>query len=42
MTVKTGKYRSGDETRPGIVPPDEVFGSFKEFVDSLLESVEDD
>ncbi|KIP06081.1 hypothetical protein PHLGIDRAFT_107411 [Phlebiopsis gigantea 11061_1 CR5-6] len=36
VLVKTGKYRPGDETKPGITPPDEVFGNFKEFVDSLL------
>jgi len=34
--VKTGKYRAGDETRPGVVPPDEVFDSFAEFIDNLL------
>ncbi|KAF7776497.1 hypothetical protein Agabi119p4_4890 [Agaricus bisporus var. burnettii] len=30
ILVKTGKYRAGDEARPGIVPPDEVFSSFAE------------
>jgi hypothetical protein len=34
--VKTGKYRAGDEKRPGVVPPDEVFDSFADFIDSLL------
>ena len=34
--VKTGKYRVGDEVRPDVVPPDEVFNSFAEFIDSLL------
>lgn len=33
--VKTGKYRSGDESRPGVVPPDEVYDSFASFIDSL-------
>ncbi|TFY63932.1 hypothetical protein EVG20_g6132 [Dentipellis fragilis] len=36
VLVRTGKYRPGDETRPGIQPPDEVFESFADFVDSLL------
>ena len=36
MIVKTGKYRPGDEQRPGVVPPDEVCDSFAAFVDSLL------
>jgi len=36
FAVKTGKYRSGDETRPGVVPPDEIFDSFAGFIDSLL------
>ncbi|KAJ3570407.1 hypothetical protein NP233_g4423 [Leucocoprinus birnbaumii] len=36
ILVKTGKYRSGDESRPGMTPPDEVFDSFAAFVDSLL------
>ncbi len=36
LTVKTGKYRPGDELRPGVVPPDEVYDSFASFVDSLL------
>ncbi|KAF8996336.1 HAD-like domain-containing protein [Cyathus striatus] len=36
VLVKTGKYRAGDENRPGIAPPDEVFDSFSSFVDSLL------
>jgi len=34
--VKTGKYRPGDEHRPGLKPPDEVFESFAAFVDSYL------
>lgn len=34
--VKTGKYRPGDENKPGVVPPDEVHESFAEFVNSLL------
>ena len=36
-SVKTGKYRPGDEHRPGVAPPDEVCDSFATFVDSLLE-----
>lgn len=36
LTVKTGKYRSGDESRPGITPPDEVLDSFSAFVEVLL------
>lgn len=36
LVVKTGKYRPGDEEKPGIVPPDEVFESFAAFIDSLL------
>ncbi|KXN88328.1 Haloacid dehalogenase-like hydrolase domain-containing protein 2 [Leucoagaricus sp. SymC.cos] len=36
ILVKTGKYRDGDERRPGITPPDELFDSFSSFVDSLL------
>ncbi|KZP26167.1 hypothetical protein FIBSPDRAFT_949637 [Athelia psychrophila] len=36
VLVKTGKYRSGDESRPGVEPPDEIFDSFAGFVDSLL------
>ena len=36
-TVKTGKYRPGDESRSDVVPPDEVVGSFAEWVDQLLE-----
>ena len=36
VIVKTGKYRVGDESRLGIVPPDEVWDSFASFVDSLL------
>ncbi|KAF8972039.1 HAD-like domain-containing protein, partial [Flammula alnicola] len=36
ILVKTGKYRKGDERRPGVVPPDEVFDSFAAFIDSLL------
>lgn len=34
--VKTGKYRPGDESRLGAVPPDEVYESFAAFVDKLL------
>ncbi|KAF8874873.1 HAD-like domain-containing protein [Gymnopilus junonius] len=36
VLVKTGKYRPGDEKRPGIVPPDEVYDSFSSFIDSLF------
>lgn len=36
VTVKTGKYRPGDENRPGVVPPDEVFESFSSFIEELL------
>ncbi|KAH9483333.1 Haloacid dehalogenase-like hydrolase domain-containing protein 2 [Psilocybe cubensis] len=36
VLVKTGKYRPGDETRKGIVPPDEIYDSFSDFIDSLL------
>ncbi|KAF9037069.1 HAD-like domain-containing protein [Panaeolus papilionaceus] len=36
VLVKTGKYRPGDEYRPGVTPPDEIFDSFAAFVDSLL------
>lgn len=36
LLVKTGKYRAGDERKPGIVPPDEIFESFSTFIDSLL------
>ncbi|KIM42602.1 hypothetical protein M413DRAFT_444307 [Hebeloma cylindrosporum] len=36
ILVKTGKYRAGDEKRPGVVPPDEIFDSFADFIDSLL------
>jgi hypothetical protein len=35
FSVKTGKYRAGDESREGVVGPDEVYESFAEFVDSL-------
>ncbi|KIJ93213.1 hypothetical protein K443DRAFT_684661 [Laccaria amethystina LaAM-08-1] len=35
ILVKTGKYRPGDEEKPGVVPPDEVFESFAAFIDSL-------
>ncbi|KIY44847.1 hypothetical protein FISHEDRAFT_50551 [Fistulina hepatica ATCC 64428] len=38
ILVRTGKYRPGDESKPGVVPPDEVCGSFTSFVDSLLRS----
>ncbi|KAF9237018.1 HAD-like domain-containing protein [Melanogaster broomeanus] len=37
VLVKTGKYRSGDETRGDAQPPDEVCESFADFVDLLLE-----
>jgi len=36
ILVKTGKYRSGDETRSGVEPPDESAESFAHWVDSLL------
>ncbi|TFK34361.1 haloacid dehalogenase-like hydrolase domain-containing protein 2 [Crucibulum laeve] len=36
ILVKTGKYRDGDENKPGVVPPNEVFNSFATFVDKLL------
>ncbi|KIK41473.1 hypothetical protein CY34DRAFT_24356 [Suillus luteus UH-Slu-Lm8-n1] len=35
ILVKTGKYRGGDESREGVIGPDEVYESFAEFVDSL-------
>ncbi|KZT19770.1 hypothetical protein NEOLEDRAFT_1123728 [Neolentinus lepideus HHB14362 ss-1] len=38
VLVKTGKYRVGDESKPGITPPDEVQDSFASFIDSLLAS----
>ena len=34
--VKTGKYRAGDENRPGAVSPDEVFETFADFMESLI------
>ena len=34
--VKTGKYRPGAESRPGVIPPDEVHDSFASFVESLF------
>jgi hypothetical protein len=34
--VKTGKYRSGDETRSGVQPPNELAESFAHWVDNLL------
>ncbi|THH09960.1 hypothetical protein EW145_g1661 [Phellinidium pouzarii] len=34
--VKTGKYRPGDESRPGLHPPDEVQDSFATFIDEVL------
>jgi len=37
--VKTGKYRPGDEIKAGVVPPDEVYESFAEFVESLLKDI---
>lgn len=36
ILVKTGKYRLGDESRDGVHPPDEVWDSFADIVDSLL------
>ncbi|PPQ68568.1 hypothetical protein CVT24_005580 [Panaeolus cyanescens] len=36
VLVRTGKYRSGDEVRPGVTPPDEIFDSFAAFIDSLV------
>jgi len=36
VLVKTGKYRSGDEVREGVHPPDEVVESFAAFVEALL------
>ncbi|KAG1840246.1 HAD-like domain-containing protein [Suillus subluteus] len=36
ILVKTGKYRPGDESKVGVHPPDEVYDSFADFVDSLL------
>ncbi|PPQ85920.1 hypothetical protein CVT25_014797 [Psilocybe cyanescens] len=36
VLVRTGKYRTGDETRAGVVPPDEIYDSFSDFVDSFL------
>ncbi|KIM76977.1 hypothetical protein PILCRDRAFT_12342 [Piloderma croceum F 1598] len=36
ILVKTGKYRPGDESRPGLKPPDEMCESFAVFVDSFL------
>ncbi|PPQ72406.1 hypothetical protein CVT26_003799 [Gymnopilus dilepis] len=40
VLVKTGKYRPGDENRPGLVPPDEVCDSLATFIDSLLRDSE--
>jgi len=40
ILVKTGKYRPGAETAPGVAPPDEVCTSFAAFVDRLLGSEE--
>ncbi|KIK22472.1 hypothetical protein PISMIDRAFT_29675 [Pisolithus microcarpus 441] len=37
VLVKTGKYRTGDETREGVVPPDEICESFADFVDQFLD-----
>jgi len=37
-TVKTGKYRLGDEYRAGVEPPDEVCESFSEWVDDFLKA----
>jgi ribonucleotide monophosphatase NagD (HAD superfamily) len=39
MTVRTGKYRSGDETKPGVVPPDETVDSFAEWVDQYFQKL---
>ncbi|KAG0698944.1 HAD-like domain-containing protein [Suillus ampliporus] len=36
ILVKTGKYRAGDESKDGVHPPDEVWDSFADFIDSLL------
>ncbi|KAF4574265.1 hypothetical protein EYR36_005598 [Pleurotus pulmonarius] len=36
VLVRTGKYRPGDEYKPGVAPPDEVYDSLGEFVDTLL------
>ncbi|KII86810.1 hypothetical protein PLICRDRAFT_269577 [Plicaturopsis crispa FD-325 SS-3] len=36
VLVKTGKYRPGDEHRPGLTPPDEVWETFADFVEDLL------
>ncbi|KAF9494500.1 haloacid dehalogenase-like hydrolase domain-containing protein 2 [Pleurotus eryngii] len=38
VLVRTGKYRPGDEHRHGVAPPDEVYHSLAEFVDTLLGS----
>ncbi len=38
VLVRTGKYRPGDEHRPGVVPPDEVCDSFAAFLNSLMNS----
>ncbi|KAF9560037.1 HAD-like protein [Agrocybe pediades] len=35
VLVKTGKYRAGDESREGVIPPDEVFETFADFVEIL-------
>lgn len=37
VSVKTGKYRPGDESRDNIAPPDEVCESFAAFVHNLLQ-----
>jgi hypothetical protein len=36
ISVKSGKYRPGDETREGLPPPDEVHESFASFVEAFL------
>lgn len=36
FTVRTGKYRPGDEYKQGVTPPDEVYDSLAQFVDTLL------
>ncbi|KAI5121747.1 hypothetical protein M0805_009036 [Coniferiporia weirii] len=36
VLVRTGKYRPGDESRPGLLPPDEMQDSFATFVAELF------
>ncbi|KAJ7174277.1 haloacid dehalogenase-like hydrolase domain-containing protein 2 [Mycena filopes] len=38
VLVRTGKYRPGDETRTSH-PPDEVFNSFADFIDSFFGNI---